>query len=131
MKQIAIQAIPNQLFNTQVDGNNWLISIRLTDGVMVFSFTKNGTLVIDNVRSKGNDVIIPYRYLEDGNFALVTQDQELPLYSKFGISQYLLYASQIEIDAARQKSGSIIKSSDFNPIASLPLRFKPQGYKLA
>lgn len=132
MLQLPIQALPNQEFQCVLDDNTWDFTIRVTNGVMSVSLSLNNTIVLQNSRAVAGYFIIPYEYEESGNFFFVTANQQLPDYTLFGISQSLIYVSAAELETIRATPASpIITTSFFDPIASLPLRFAPQGYKLA
>lgn len=127
-QQVPIQAIPNQQFTIILDGNTWDFVIKATDGVMSVTLTRNGAMIMQNMRVVANMRIIPSAYEEAGNFVFVTQNFELPDYTKFNVSQVLLYASAAELATLRAPHAPPITEADFNPIAALPLRFAPQGY---
>lgn len=134
MQNIPIQAIPSQSFS-YIDpaGNSWTVSIKLVIDEIAFSFTLNGTLLIQNITAVAGYRIIPYDYLENGNFVLVTQSQQVPNYTQFGLTQSLIFLEAADILAFRQRLSELtrVKSSDFDPNGALPLRFAPQGYSLA
>lgn len=131
MQSIPIQAIPAQSFSITLDNNNWDISIKTTDDCTSVSLALNGVDILDNVRAVANTKIIPYEYLEAGNFAFVSKLQDLPFYEQFGITQTLVYISDDDLAVIRTSPAPIITADSFDPIAPLPLRFAPQGYTLA
>ena len=127
-KSIPIASVPNQVFTVVLDGNNWDISIRLSDGVMAVSLSLNGTPVIENLRAVATMRLIPSRYEEAGNFIFLTANGQLPDYALFGTTQSLLYVSAAELAAIRAPTPVRITKAYFNPLAALPLRFAPQDY---
>lgn len=131
MQQIPLQAIPNQKFNLLIDGNQWVIELKTTNGCTSASITLNGVVVVENARAAAAAKIIPAKYQENGNFVFVTQNSELPDYTQFGVTQRLIYFSAAELTLLREKPEPPITTNYFNPIAALPLRFSPQGYILA
>lgn len=104
---IPLQAIPNQSLTIQLDGNNWDIQVfscnttPQTPGtqVMAYTFTLNGVVIVSNQRGVTHWPLIGYDYLENGNFFMITDNDDYPDYNQFGITQYLIYASQAEIEA--------------------------------
>jgi len=42
--------------------------------------------------------LIPYSYLQNGNFTFITSNNEYPDWRQFGITQYLIYASKSELE---------------------------------
>jgi hypothetical protein len=109
MINIPLQAIPNQSLSIQLDNNSFDIRIHSCDNTpqtpgtptMSISISVNGAVIIDNQRMIPSWVLIGYRYLENGNFLMVTENDEYPDYNQFGITQYLIYASAAELEALR------------------------------
>jgi hypothetical protein len=131
MQGIPLQQLPNQSFSIVLDGNQWDFTIKTVEDITIVSLKLNGVDVIDSARAAAGAFIIPYIYLENGNFFFVTQDFELPYYPQFNVSQSLLYISAAELAELRVPNLLPITAKDFNPIAALPLRFSPVGYTLA
>lgn len=134
MQTIPIQAIPSQTFSyTDPDGNQWNIGIRNVGMQMAFSFSRNGTILIQNVCAVAGYRIVPYDYLEDGNFILITQNYQVPDYTQFGTTQSLVFLTEEEIIAFRAsiRNLSRITVDSFDPNGGVPLRFSPQGYVVA
>lgn len=129
MQQIPLQAVPNQSFSLLVDSNSWDITLKATGGIMSISLTLNNVDLYDSLRVVAGQFVIPYEYQEAGNFLFITQSQQLPDYTQFGVTQQLIYISPAELAAARVPMTGLITAADFNPIAALPLRFSPQGYQ--
>lgn len=146
MQIIPLQAVPSQTFSfIDPSSNQWDIAVRFVGqaittgevttnvGQIAFSFTFNGNILIQGITAVAGARIIPYTYLENGNFALITQSQQIPDYTQFGITQTLVYLSESDIQVFRQPLSSLVQitASDFDPNGALPLRFSPQGYTLA
>lgn len=106
MINIPLQAVPSQTLSILLDGNNYDIRLHSCDStpqtfgtaIMTVSITRNGTLIVDNVRATPGFPIIGYPYLLEGNFVIITRNDEYPNYNFFGINQYLIYASQAELE---------------------------------
>lgn len=122
MKQLQIKAIPNQSLSVSLDGSLYAITIKETNGVMAVTIVRDGVTLIQNHRAVSGGFLIPYKYLENGNFVFITQNYEYPYYDGFGVSQYLFYVSQSELETIR------LNRPRFNPIAKEPLRYRPEGY---
>lgn len=102
MLNIPLQAVPNQTFSIQLDENNYNIRIHDCGGdIMSVSVSIDNVVIIEGVRAVNGTPIIPYTYLENGNFAFLTMNDEYPHWSRFAVDQFLFYASQDEIDAIR------------------------------
>lgn len=101
MKQIAIEAIPNQSLSINLDDGLYNITLKSTNGCMSADIVRDGETILSGERIAAGTPLIPYRYLESGNFMLLTDDDDLPDYTKFGITQTLIYATQAELEALR------------------------------
>ncbi len=133
MQVIPIQAIPSQTFSyIDSDNNQWSIAIKLVADQVAFSLSLNGQIILENITAVAGIRIIPYDYLEQGNFVLITQNQQIPDYTQFGTTQQLVFLSKSDILSFRQRLSdlTIITAADFDPNGGLPLRFAPQGYGL-
>ena len=102
MRQITLQQIPNQEIIVTLDGARYKIEIKSASGFMTYGIIRNGIVIIEN----GNRIVngaplISYKYQESGNFILDMIDSELPDYTKFESTQFLIYLSQEEIEAVR------------------------------
>lgn len=128
MQIIPLQAIPNQEFTVVLDNNQWNITLKTVINITAASLSLNGVTLLDNTRCVANGLIIPYQYLEAGNFLFLTQNFQLPDYTQFGITQFLVYLSATDLIALRATPTLPLTTADFDPIAALPLRFSPQGY---
>jgi hypothetical protein len=111
MINIPLQAIPNQNFNIQLNEQSYDITIKSCANstnplanFMVATIFINNVLIIENVRLTGYRPIIPYKYLENGNFLIITMNGEYPDYMLFNNTQFLIYVSQAELDAIRNAS---------------------------
>ncbi len=101
MMDIGIAAVANQEFFVQLAGSAYLIRLHaITEGVGV-TITRDDVVLVQNARIVPGTPLLPYRYLEDGNFLLLTQDEALPDFAEFGVTQFLVYLTQDEIDALR------------------------------
>jgi hypothetical protein len=101
MKEIALDTSPNQSLSVTLDGDLYDLTIKETNGTMAITISRNNETILDSVRMVAGTPLIPYSYLEKGNFMLLTNDEEYPYYTQFGITQTLIYASQDELDALR------------------------------
>lgn len=131
MQKIPLQPLPNQELLVVLDNNQWTIKLKNTNGAIAVSISINGVDIADSVRAVAGVLIIRSKYQEQGNLAILCQDFLVPDYTQFGVTQFLTYFSQAELDALRVADLPPFTAADFNPIAGLPLRFAPQGYTLA
>src|SRR5690242_19198724 len=101
MQRLSLQAIPNQNFNIQLDNILYNITIK-TGGLFMFvDIIRNGTPIVLGMRAVAGTFLIPYQYLESGNFLIITANQEYPDYNQFGTTQYLMYFSPSDLENLR------------------------------
>lgn len=106
LTQVPLQAIANQSFTITLENNFYQISLKETNGVMSSSIKRNDVLIQSNSRLTSGYFLIPYKYQQSGNFFILTDNGDYPYYTKFGITQYLIYITQAELD--------FIQSEDIN-----------------
>lgn len=101
MRTIPIAAIANQELSVRLDNERLVLRLKEAKGVMVADLDRDGVRVISGVRVLAGEPIIPYRYLESGNFLLTTINDELPDWRLFETNQSLVYLTAAEVDALR------------------------------
>lgn len=85
----------------QLNGSVYDLTIKETRGVMCVTIVRDNALLLSNTRMVAGYPLIPYRYLENGNFIVLTANDDYPYYTKFGSTQMLIFASQAELDVIR------------------------------
>lgn len=101
MVEIPIIAVPNQTFSVQLEDSIYQITLRFVINFIIADIIRDTETVITGIRVMPNAKIIPFRYLEKGNFFLLTANRNYPDYNQFGITQFLVYATEDELEAAR------------------------------
>ena len=113
MIQVPITNVANQSLTIEAGGNIYDITLRLcatatqnpplyySNPIMVMDIITNNVPTILGQRLISGYPVIPYRYLESGNFVFVTQNDDLPDWTQFGITQFLVYATSDEIASLR------------------------------
>lgn len=101
MRQIPLQAVPNQSLSFTADDNRWQVTIKKAITSMIMDITINDVVIMSGTRIPGDDFIIPYPYLgtRQGNLMLTTQQDLLPAFEQFGTTQQLFYWSPDEMEA--------------------------------
>ena len=107
MINIPLEAIPNQTLSIQLDQINYDIEISscgfvianqdYSQNIMAVTIFINNNLVVEGVRAVAGFPIIASEYLSAANFVILTANEEYPNFLRFGIDQYLIYASADEI----------------------------------
>jgi hypothetical protein len=99
MRIIDIDPIPNQEFSVTVDGNRWDFVIKEAVSSMICDLSLNDEVILSGARIVAGTPIIPYEYMRrQGNFIILTENEEIPYWTQFGVSQQLIYASVAELD---------------------------------
>lgn len=101
MQEIALAAIPNQSFSVNLDNRQYDFTIKQYGTEVSVTLLRDNVLILSGLRIVGGFPIIPYEYLESGNFVLTIENEDLPDYTKFNVSQFLVYASEAELGALR------------------------------
>ena len=99
---IPLSAIPNQTFSIVLDSNQYDLSVYVATNIMAMDIIRNNIPIVLGMRMLPFYPIIPYLYLEDGNFVMSTDEQgNYPYYDQFGVTQQLVYLSQTELNSLR------------------------------
>lgn len=108
MIQIPITNIPNQSLSLRLSNSQYDIRIHsckdnpeLGTGIMAFDIVRNNIPIVTGMRAVPGFPLIPAQYLEDGNFIVLTMNDEYPAWRQFGITQQLVYASETELETIR------------------------------
>lgn len=101
MQIIDIAQVPNQSFSVTIEGVRWDLFIKQANESMIMDVTADGVRLLSGQRVVAGTPIIPYQYLvDDGNFLIMTENDELPNWQLFTVNQVLIYATFDEISAA-------------------------------
>lgn len=103
MIDIALAAIANQSLSIRLEDRLYNIAVWATRGVMSADIQRDGTYIVRGARIVSGTPLIPYRYLENGNFVLLTENEEYPDYTLFGVSQNLVYVTIAELEELRDE----------------------------
>lgn len=101
MRIVPLAAVPNQSFSVRLDDTRMVLRIKEANGVTVADLERAGTVVLLGTRALAGECVIPYHYLEEGNFIFLTLNDELPDWRLFGVSQSLIYITAAEVIALR------------------------------
>ena len=98
---VPLLSIPNQQFSVTFDDQRYDITLKDVGNLMAMDMVRNNITLYQGLRVVAGQPLIPYRYQESGNFIFVTLDNCLPFYTRFGVDQALVFASQTELVAFR------------------------------
>lgn len=99
MRVVPLANAANQAFTCTLDQVRWGLAIKEARGVMCVDVSRDGAVLLTGCRLLAGEAVIPYRYLQTGNFIMLTVHDELPDWRNFGLSQILVYLSAAEIAA--------------------------------
>ena len=113
MRIVPLASVPNQAITVTLDGTRWSLAFKDCAGVTCVDVARDSVPILSAVRALAGEPVIPYRYLQTGNFLFLTSDDQLPEYALFGVSQVLVYLSAAEIAAVPvTTAGEIIAAND-------------------
>jgi hypothetical protein len=102
MESIVIDALPSQRFTFTAGGNNYKLKIYSIDGHMSYDLFVNSIEIVAGFKMVNDIPLLPYPHQEvDGNILLQIPEDEIPDYTRFGLSQFLYYLTEEETTAYR------------------------------
>lgn len=97
MREIMLQAVPNQRIDVSVGGVAWRIEIKAVTGGMAASIWADNELLISGARILANSLILPFKYLSIyGNFTIDSSGHPID-WRLFGHSQSLYFIEPDEL----------------------------------
>lgn len=91
MIKISVIQHPNQTFPVILEGARYDLTIKDCDGFMIMDVIRDDVVILQGQRLLANTPIIPYNYLTQGNLVIITDNDDLPDWQQFGITQQLYY----------------------------------------
>lgn len=113
MRVVSLAAIANQSFTVALDQVRWVLAVKDVGGVMTCDITRDGEELLAGTRVLAGEPIIPYDYLQAGNFLFVVGADTLPDWRQFGTTQFLVYLSAVEITALRTDPPTVAEIDPF------------------
>lgn len=101
MQIVPITAVPNQSFSALLDGARVVMRIKEANGVMVADIDRSGVRLLSATRALAGEPLMPYHYMEGGNFIFLTLGDDMPDWRQFGVTQQLVYITAAEIAVLR------------------------------
>lgn len=101
MIDVGIAMLANQALSIQLDARFYEIELHEANGVMSATITRDGVVIVSNMRVTAGTPLLPYRYQEAGNFIMTTDGEAIPYWDQFGVTQFLVYLSADELAAYR------------------------------
>lgn len=91
MLEISLIQHPNQTFPVILEGSRYDLTIKDGDGFLIMDVIRDDVVILQGQRLLANTPIIPYNYLTQGNLVIITDNDDLPDWQQFGITQQLYY----------------------------------------
>ena len=101
MIEINLTPVANQSVSIKLEDSLYTLTIKETRGVMSLNLIRDNEIILLGARIIPNAPLIPYRYLESGNFVMLCDSDEYPNYLLFGNTQTLVYVTIPELEALR------------------------------
>ncbi len=105
--RLNLTATPSQSLNAFIENQAFIIKIRTTPHITIFDLTVNSRVVCQGIIIKAGQRMIPFEYLETGNFLLTTRFSDTINYEQFNITQFLYYLTETELANAQAKQTPI------------------------
>ena len=97
MREIMLQAVPNQRIDVSVGGVAWRIDIKAITGGMAATVRADNEMLISGTRILANSLILPFKYLSIyGNFIIDSGGNPID-WRLFGRSQALYFIEPDEL----------------------------------
>lgn len=102
MIDVPLRALANQSLSMPLGDSRYEITVKEATGCMVCTIVRDDVVLVQNVRLLPDAYVLPYDYLEggEGNFFFAVQDESLPWWESFGLTQFMVWASADEIAGA-------------------------------
>ena len=95
---IPLNPVPKQSVTVPLDDIVFNIAVKSTENNTIVDITADDEVIIQGARVIDNTFIIPYKYLEKGNFFFTVEKGEKATYPRFGVDQFLVYATESELN---------------------------------
>ena len=98
MQIIQLQNVPNQIFNTVLNGIDYRIQLRTIQDLTFLSVFRNGEPLFYNQLCTPNEFVDPYDYIsQNGRLYFACSDNEYPNYRLFNNTQRLYCLTPEEV----------------------------------
>ena len=98
MKEIPLKQFPRQSLSVVLDNSLYELSLKECNGIMAVTVIRDGETIVNNRRACAGVPIIPSSYLNDGNFFILTSNDNLPYYTQFEHSNTFVFLTNEELN---------------------------------
>lgn len=100
MLDLNLQATANQQFTVELNGKRVDLTFKTATNIMIVDIAVDEVVILRGHRLVAGEPMIPYIYLSEwGNLAIFTENDQLPWWESFGITQFLVFLTPDEISA--------------------------------
>ena len=96
---LTLANLPNQIVRVNSLDNRWELTFKSTTNLLTVTLGLNNVTLLSGYRVVPGIPLIPYRYLETGNFIFLTENNDYPFYTAFNQTQQLFYFTQAELNS--------------------------------
>lgn len=91
----------SQTFTSTIENDRYSLTVYAIPGGVCYDISRNEVVLIQGNRITPGEFMLPYywQWAGHGNFLLLTQDNDLPDNTQFGVTQTLLYYTIAEMQA--------------------------------
>ena len=123
MKEIPLNLVEKQSLSVLIDNILFELSFKLCNNIMAATIIRNGETIVENRRVVAGVGIIPEGDREEGNFIILTNNDDLPYFEQFASTHVLVYANEKEIIDIRQQLNEInirkVVKADVTPVPAI------------
>lgn len=101
MQVLPLTQAPSQEFSFRDGDTRWVVRLKDCGSVLAATVSRDEVEVVSGVRALPGEFLIPFAYLETGNFMFVTEGDELPAGPSLGLTQTLFYFNAAEMTELR------------------------------
>lgn len=98
---LPLEAIPNQSFFVRLEDVRYFVELKEAGGMMTATIDRAGVRLVTGVRCAAGTPLLPYRYMETGNFVFIADPGVIPYFTDFDSSCQLVYLPAAEVADAR------------------------------
>lgn len=101
MIDVSLKQLANQELSIALENSRYVIRVIETNTMMAITITKDDVVLVENARLLPNGFILRTHLVDPdaGNFFMFVQDDQIPMWNNFGITQFLQYFTSDELEA--------------------------------
>lgn len=104
MKEIPVKQFARQSLSVMLEQSLYEIALKECNGIMAGTIIRDGVVIVENRRICAGVTIIPSGYLEEGNFIILTDNGEIPYYTRFESTDVMVYLTIEEVNTLRART---------------------------